>query len=378
MATRKTADAVAHGALQRLPYVYTASEIQEMKFWRMTVRESNKIADPIRRSKNQTSRLINTQLSKLSAITRQASLDFPALKRMHPFEREVVVLTLGQGTYEHSIQKLRKVYAALHNIGKQHERACQDVRTKQEALDCGLRCVDELKEIVDKNAPTLRQVAEMAKTLRGLPYVDVKRPIFAFVGAPNVGKSSLVRALSTASPEVSELFNMRRFCLMRLYANSKTWQVANYPFTTRGITMGHIYVEGTTYQIADTPGLIYRPDAKRNAIEKLALAMMEKTKASIGFVFDPTGASGTTVEDQLLLRDELHGRVSEARDDLKWLDIISKVDQPIPELPALQKRLGSTSLAVSAQTNMGLVELGDEIRRMVVFDTQVDDQELQS
>ncbi|KAF1315996.1 Nucleolar gtp-binding protein 1-like isoform x1, partial [Globisporangium splendens] len=331
MAARKTADAVAHGALQRLPYVYTASEIQEMKFWRMAVRESNKIADPIRRSKNQTSRLINAQLSKLSGITRQASLDFPALKRMHPFEREVVVLTLGQGTYEHNVQKLRKVYAALHNTGKQHERACQEVRTKQEALDCGLRCIDELKEVVDENAPTLRQVAEMTKTLRGLPYVDVEKPIFAFVGAPNVGKSSLVRALSTASPE-----------------------------------------------IADTPGLIYRPDAKRNAIEKLALAMMEKTKASIGFVFDPTGASGTTVEDQLLLRDELHGRVSKARDDLKWLDIISKVDQPIPELPALQKRLGPSSLTVSAQTNMGLVELGDEIRRMVVSEEQVADEELQS
>lgn len=26
-------------------------------------------------------------------------------------------------------------------------------------------------------------------------------------------------------------------------------QVANYPFTTRGITMGHIYVEGITYQV---------------------------------------------------------------------------------------------------------------------------------
>ncbi|GAB9463974.1 hypothetical protein Gpo141_00001417 [Globisporangium polare] len=346
MAKRSAAAVAAvttHGALQRLPYVYTASEIQEMKFWRMPVRESNKIADPIRRSKNQTARLINAQLSKLSSITRQASLDFPALKRMHPFEREVVMLTLGHGTYEKNIQKLRKVYAELHNAGKQHERDCQDVRTKQEAEDCGLRCIDALKEIVEQNAPTLRQVAEMAKVLRGLPFVDVERPIFAFVGAPNVGKSSLVRALSTASPEV-----------------------ANYPFTTRGITMGHIYVEGTTYQIADTPGLIYRPDAKRNAIEHLALAMIEKTKASIGFVFDPTGSSGTTVEDQLLLRDELHGRVSKVRDDLAWLDIISKVDQPIPDLKSLQRRLGPASLSVSAQTNQGLVELGDEIRRVLV------------
>lgn len=34
-----------------------------------------------------------------------------------------------------------------------------------------------------------------------------------------------------------------------------------------------------TEQIADTPGLIYRPDVKRNAIEHLALAMIEKTQA---------------------------------------------------------------------------------------------------
>jgi hypothetical protein len=70
-----------------LPYVYTASEIQEMRFWRASPRESNKIGDPVKRARNHTSRLINAQLTKLSAITRHASLQFPALKLMQPFER---------------------------------------------------------------------------------------------------------------------------------------------------------------------------------------------------------------------------------------------------------------------------------------------------
>lgn len=117
-------------------------------------------------------------------------------------QQEVVMLTLGHGTYEKNIQKLRKVYAELHNAGKQHERDCQDVRTKQEAEDCGLRCIDvrfaisttsvcvcvntrwlidgdvyafeqALKEIVEQNAPTLRQVAEMAKVReQPAPYVQ--------------------------------------------------------------------------------------------------------------------------------------------------------------------------------------------------------------
>eukprot|EP00644_Phytophthora_capsici_P001111 jgi/Phyca11/10002/fgenesh1_pm.PHYCAscaffold_43_\ len=299
-----------------------------MKFWRASVRESNRIVDPIKRAKNHTSRLINMQLGKLSSVTRQASLDFPALKRMHPFEREVVVLTLGQGTYEKHIQRLRKVYATLHNTGKQFERECLELRTKQEAIDCGLRCIEDLRKTVDNSADTLREAANMAKLLRGLPHVDLNKPIFAFVGAPNVGKSSLVRALSTASPEV-----------------------ANYPFTTRGITMGHIFVEGISYQIADTPGLIYRPDESRNAIEKLAIAMIEKTQASIGFVFDPTGSSGTLTADQILLRDELRHRVAAARPEHKWIDIISKIDQPSNDLASLRSRLGSSCFSVSAQTN---------------------------
>ncbi|KAG7395789.1 Choline/ethanolaminephosphotransferase 1 [Phytophthora boehmeriae] len=275
--------------MRRLPYVRTASEIQEMKFWRAPVRESHRIVDPIKRAKNHTSRLINMQLGKLSAVTRKASLEFPALKNMHPFEREVVVLTLGKGTYEKHIQMLRRVYASLHNAGKQHERECQELRTKQEAIDCGLRCIEELQKIVDDNAGTLREAANMAKKL-----------IYVFV------------------------------------------------------------------QIADTPGLIFRPDESRNAIEKLAIAMMEKTQASIGFVFDPTGKSGTSVADQFQLRDELRHRVAATRPDHNWIDIISKIDQPSDDRAPLATRLGSSSLfSVSAQTNEGLMELGDGIRQVL-------------
>ncbi len=50
----------------------------------------------------------------------------------------------------------------------------------------------------------------MGKKLRSLPLVDVDLPTIALVGAPNVGKSSLVKVLSTGMPEV-----------------------CNYPFTTR-------------------------------------------------------------------------------------------------------------------------------------------------
>ena len=46
------------------------------------------------------------------------------------------------------------------------------------------------------------------------------------MGAPNVGKSSLVNVLSSGVPEVCD-----------------------YPFTTRSIKMGHLYVNGQRHQV---------------------------------------------------------------------------------------------------------------------------------
>ena len=53
----------------------------------------------------------------------------------------------------------------------------------------------------------------------------MRRVQVALVGAPNVGKSSLVQALSSGLPEVCD-----------------------YPFTTRSVKMGHFYVDGRRHQ----------------------------------------------------------------------------------------------------------------------------------
>lgn len=50
---------------------------------------------------------------------------------------------------------------------------------------------------------------EVAKALRALPQVEYDVPTLALVGAPNVGKSSLVKILSSGTPEVSWAQNPR-------------------------------------------------------------------------------------------------------------------------------------------------------------------------
>jgi nucleolar GTP-binding protein len=45
---------------------------------------------------------------------------------------------------------------------------------------------------------------QVSRSLRALPYVEPTLPTLALVGAPNVGKSSLVRLLSSGVPEVRQ------------------------------------------------------------------------------------------------------------------------------------------------------------------------------
>lgn len=54
---------------------------------------------------------------------------------------------------------------------------------------------------------------------------DVFRLFTRKVGAPNVGKSSIIRAVSTGTPEVN-----------------------SYPFTTRGMSLGHMFNPETKAQ----------------------------------------------------------------------------------------------------------------------------------
>ena len=67
------------------------------------------------------------------------------------------------------------------------------------------------------------------------------------VGTPNVGKSSIVRAVSSGTPEIN-----------------------NYPFTTRSVTIGHIIDEEKHERLkiylGHCTGL-----GKRNEMEKLTL-----------------------------------------------------------------------------------------------------------
>ena len=243
---------------------------------------------------------------RLDALTKELTVPlgvyvkgFPALDRLHPFERTLVELTLGAGVYERALERVNRLRIRLLEQGKRYAGQAKGTGSKKEALSLLETGSAALEQMYRKDAAAVDKLKYVAMALRRLPVVELDVPTVALVGAPNVGKSSLVQFLSSGKPEIN-----------------------NYPFTTKGIKMGHFFVEDRRHQVTDTPGLLPRSSEARNSIEALTIASLEHLPTAVLFVLDLTGESGTLVEDQLSIRAELKGRFG----DKAWLDVVSKKD----------------------------------------------------
>jgi len=147
------------------------------------------------------------------------------------------------------------------------------------------RTVARLASMVHQIDKDLRFLNEVRNVLRKLPHVEDACTI-VIAGYPNVGKSSFIRHVSSAAPEV-----------------------ASYPFTTKGIIVGHRIVKRERIQFVDTPGILDRPADERNAIEKQALSAMMNVADIILFILDPSEHCGYPMEVQLNLLEEVKGLI---------------------------------------------------------------------
>ena len=235
------------------------------------------------------------------------------LKELHPFEATVANLTViarVKSGYPHLYDILSKV-ATLRKetslLSKQYASEANRAHSIKEALQILETGKDELRALFETSSSSkcLSDLYEMQKILRRIPVIELETPTVVLVGSPNVGKSSLVRKLSTGTPEVND-----------------------YPFTTRGVTVGHIIDDRGLVpfrmQVMDTPGLLDRPENLRNEMEKLTYASMAHLPTAVIFVIDPTGLAGekSSLEAQLNVRKHLRQRFPKR----PWLDVVSKVN----------------------------------------------------
>jgi len=82
-------------------------------------------------------------------------------------------------------------------------------------------------------------------------------------------------------------------------------KVAEYPFTTKGVSLGHFDRGTRRFQILDTPGLLDRPMEKRNRIERQAIAALAYLADVVLFLLDPSETCGYEMDAQLRLLESV-------------------------------------------------------------------------
>ncbi|SEW17590.1 NOG1 family protein [Natrinema salifodinae] len=157
-----------------------------------------------------------------------------------------------------------------------------------------------LADIVEQVDDHLLYINEARNDLRDLPDIDPDEPTIVVAGYPNVGKSSFVNDVTSARGET-----------------------ASYPFTTKGIGVGHFEREHIRYQIVDTPGLLDRPPAERNEIESQAVSAIEHLADCMLVMLDPSGECGYPLASQLELRDAIAAQFEE----IPVLTVANKADR---------------------------------------------------
>ncbi|OVA02495.1 GTP binding domain [Macleaya cordata] len=291
------------GAFQKLPMVMPSVDILYSALRKSKrVSPTKGIANAAKRERNKGARQLDALMKELGVPLREYLENFPKKKYLHPYERSLIELTLGDGNYEEVLGRLNALKKKVVSVGKEHASLCAKSLSKREAEERLTEGIKKMEDIFKLDGKAVDDLLNIAKTLRAMPVVDLETPTLCLVGAPNVGKSSLVRILSTGKPEI-----------------------CNYPFTTRGILMGHINLNYQHFQVSHSfmmPNVRMQLGIDRNNLEKLTLAVLSHLPTAVLYVHDLSGECGTSPSDQFVTYKEVREKFS----DHLWLDVVSKCD----------------------------------------------------
>ena len=258
----------------RIPTVLSAEELMDKAF-----RRASKISvsgATFLDAKKKTTLAKITASGDIIHDTLQGYVDrFPRIEKEEDFLSELVDIVIGLDDYKKSL-------GAVNWAAKRVEiLRSESVRSIRWSKDPAL--IDSVKgQFYGRTSSLLKRISkdllflqECKNRFRKLPHIEPDVPTVVIAGFPNVGKSNLVTVLSSAAPEI-----------------------APYPFTTKGVIVGHIEDDWRRYQIIDTPGLLDRQFDERNDIEKQAVLALRYLTDVMLFVIDPSETCGFPLEMQ--------------------------------------------------------------------------------
>ena len=314
----------------KIPTILTSEELLETAFHKAgKITEKAKIKNRLKRRKILVLAKIDAVTDNIDSTLNKYISAFPSFNQLHKFQFELINLTIG-------IDKIRKSLGAIDWARKQvlkfKSQTIKEVNQIKSQNDYPKleqhrrKIYGRVSSVLDQISNDLKFLNSTRDFLKKLPLIEPDLPTIVIAGYPNVGKSLLVKKISSAKP-----------------------RVASYPFTTQQLNIGHMTFDHQKIQIIDTPGILDRSFEKRNKIERQAIMVLRYLANIIIFILDPSEHCGYPFDEQKRLLEEVQRSFTDV--------IILVVENKMDVLKTKTKRL-----KISALNEQGLDKLLEVIQ----------------
>jgi nucleolar GTP-binding protein len=313
---------------EKIHSVPTSDELLDKAFRRASRARRGKVIKNMKSNRDAYESMILTSANILSDNLANIVRRFPDFDELSDFYYDLAGVIVGVDKLKKSLGSVNWASEKIHDMGREQIGKIRSSNNPQSIQKEVYGRMSSIMKSIDKD---LKFLNEARNTLRKLPDVDVDAPTIVVAGYPNTGKSSFVALATKARPEV-----------------------ATYPFTTKGISIGHFTRDNIRYQVIDTPGLLDRPMSDRNDIELQAITALKHLGSVLLYLVDASETCGYTVDDQKRLYEEIRQQF-----DLPMFAVSNKSD-----LPEFQE-LDFVDMEMSTVTSEGMEEVVDNLVEMI-------------
>lgn len=313
---------------EKIKTIPTSEELLDKAFSRATRTMAGKTIDGPNTRCEANEAMLLTAANILSDNLASIQKMFPRLESLPPFYYDLADILIGVDDIKMALSHVSWASDKIHTLSREY---VGKIRTSKPMPDVPRKeAFGRLSSIINSIDKDLLLLGEARNILRKLPDVR-EEPTIIVAGYPNVGKSSFVKSVTNATPEV-----------------------ASYPFTTKGILIGHMEKNGIRYQIIDTPGLLDRPMSERNDIELQAITALRRLDAVVLILVDPSESCGYELPAQIKLAAEIQEQFA-----IPSIIVANKADRKEFKDP------GNADAVISTMTGEGIDDLVEKLIAML-------------
>jgi len=315
-----------------IPLIYNADQLLDhslRKARKITIADRNPHYKQKKELIARTDSFATIIVTKLESYIRE----FPSLEQLPLFYQDLIDIRVDTNKLKKSLGAVDWARKTIQSIYAKQSRGLHKTHNLDFLKQKNKEIIGRVSSVLQQVNSDLQFLADAENVLKSFPDIyDV--PTVVIAGYPNVGKSSLLRCLSRATPEV-----------------------AQYPFTTKEVYIGHMTVKQRydefQVQLIDTPGLLDRPLMEKNDIEKQAIAALQHLATVIVFILDSSETCGYSLEDQQHLLQDLKNMFA----DTPFIVVENKADIKTTDDPYVK---------ISCQDGAGIEELKELITSSIV------------